>query len=198
MLTGLTTYHGDTDLERKQSNQTAEFIYVATDNTGERVEYACLLANCFPKQLNTDVFNYTAGDHGIVETDIPFTCTLYESININKVACKLIEKYKILANSLNFFSGYTPDGNSRTGIMRTSNGSYYDAASGEITPFSDSDYANSMSPIAYITGNGDVGTRAGKTTYNNAISYESPKTQRRNGKNVTVLDDATTPVIKRW
>lgn len=198
MLTGLTTYHGDTDLERKQSNQTAEFIYVATDNTGERVEYACLLANCFPKQLNTDVFNYTAGDHGIVETDIPFTCTLYESININKVACKLIEKYKILANSLNFFSGYTPDDNSRTGIMRTSNGSYYDAASGEITSFSDSDKANSMSPIAYITGNGDVGTRAGKTTYNNAISYESPKTQRRNGKNVTVLDDATTPVIKRW
>lgn len=134
LLTGLTTYHGESGLERSQANQTAEFIYVATDNTGERVEYACLLANCFPKQINTDVFNYTAGDHGIVETEIPFTCTLYESININKVACKLIEKYKILANSLNFFSGYSVNGDEKTNIMtqRGDKGTYYDPRSGSL------------------------------------------------------------------
>jgi hypothetical protein len=108
LLTGLATYHG-VDLEKKQSNQTAEFIYVATDNTGEKVEYACLLANCFPKGLNTDVFNYDSGTHALVETDIEFTCTKYESIQINKVACDLIDKYKMLANSLNFHSGYTVD-----------------------------------------------------------------------------------------
>lgn len=108
LLTALSTYHG-VDLEKKQSNQTAEFIYVATDNTGEKVEYACLLANCFPKGLNTDVFNYSSGEHNLVETEIQFTCTKYESIQINKVACQLIDKYKMLANSLNFHSGYTVD-----------------------------------------------------------------------------------------
>ena len=108
LLTGLTTYHGlDDRIERKQSNQTAEFIYVATDNTGEKVEYACMLANCFPKGINTDVFNYESGNHALVETDIAFTCTKYESIQINQVACKLLDKYKMLANSLNFYSGFT-------------------------------------------------------------------------------------------
>ncbi len=115
LLTGLATYHGvDPSIKRKQSNQTAEFVYVATDNTGEKVEYACLLANCFPKGLNTDVFNYESGTHGLVETDIAFTCTKYESIQINVVACKLLEKYKMLANSLNFYSGFevnVKDGN---------------------------------------------------------------------------------------
>ena len=110
LLTGLATYHG-LDLEKKQSNQTAEFIYVATDNTGERVEYACLLANCFPKGLNTDAFNYNSGEHQLVETDIEFTCTKYESIQINQVACQLLDKYKMLANSLNFYSGFTVDMN---------------------------------------------------------------------------------------
>lgn len=176
LLTGLTTYHGDTGIERKQSNQTAEFIYVATDNTGERVEYACLLANCFPKQINTDVFNYTAGEHGIVETEIPFTCTLYESININKVACKLIEKYKILANSLNFFSGFTPDNTGDGSIMkeRGDNGTYYNDVNGTITQFG-SVNDPTESPISYITA-ADGGADASQkpsSTYNNAISYET-------------------------
>ena len=107
LLTGLAHYNGaDPDIDRIQANQTAEFIYVNTDNTGEKIEYACLLANCFPKGINTDVFNYTSGEHNLVETTIEFTCTKYESIQINKVAARLLNKYKILANSLNFYSGY--------------------------------------------------------------------------------------------
>ena len=186
LLTGLTTYHGDVDIERKQSNQTAEFIYVATDNAGERVEYACLLANCFPKQINTDVFNYTAGDHGIVETEIPFTCTLYESININKVACKLIEKYKILANSLNFFSGFTPDNSGEGSIMkeRGDNGTYYNDVDGTISKF-ENPTDTTESPISYITaanGGSDISNR-NRNTYNNAISYETiPTDATYNGR----------------
>lgn len=106
LLTGLTTYNGlSNDIARIQANQTAEFIYVATDSTGCNVEYACMFANCFPKGLNNDPFNYTSGEHNIVETDIEFTCTKYESIQINKVAKALLDKYKLLANSLNFYSG---------------------------------------------------------------------------------------------
>ena len=126
LLTGLTTYHGlvNSELAAKQSNQTAEFIYVATDNTGENVEYACFLANCFPKQLNTDIFNYESGSHGLAETTIEFTCTKYESIHINKVACRLLERYKMLANSLNFYSGITDE--------EIGDGKYYNVKNGQI------------------------------------------------------------------
>ena len=106
LLTGLSHYNG-VDLEKKQSNQTAEFIYVATDNTGLGVEYACMFANCFPRGINTDVFNYQSGQHELVETTIEFSCTKYESTQINKVAAALINRYRILTNSLNFNSGIT-------------------------------------------------------------------------------------------
>jgi hypothetical protein len=108
LLTGLAHYGGASDkYSRIQANQTAEFIYVNTDRTGTNVEYACLLANCFPKNINTDVFNYTSGEHNLVETNLEFTCTKYESTQINAVAQKLVTKYALVANSINFYSGYS-------------------------------------------------------------------------------------------
>jgi hypothetical protein len=110
LMTGLTHYNGvDRKIPRIQSNQTAEFIYVNTDNTGEQVEYACLLANCFPVNVNIDPFNYESGTHSLVETEIQFRAIKYESIQINAVAQELINRYKILANSLNFYSGINKD-----------------------------------------------------------------------------------------
>lgn len=42
--------------------------------------------------------NHPAKNHK--ETEIQFTCTRYDSIQINKVACSRIDKYKqLLANS---------------------------------------------------------------------------------------------------
>lgn len=37
------------ELAYSQSNHTAKFIYVVTDRTGLKVEYACMFANCMPK-----------------------------------------------------------------------------------------------------------------------------------------------------
>ena len=127
LLSGLTHYNGaDSKIARIQANQTAEFIYVATDNTGENVEYACLFANCFPKELKNDHFNYTSGEHNLVEYQINFTCTKYESRQINTVAKALIKRYKLLANSLNFYSGIKP--NTET----IGSGIKYDLKSGQI------------------------------------------------------------------
>lgn len=109
MMGGLSHYNG-VDLDKIQANQTAEFIYVLTDNTGLNVEYACLYANCFPLNVNLDVFNYTSGQHEIVSTPIEFTTTKYESVQINQVARALLAKYRVLGNSLNFHSGYTVAG----------------------------------------------------------------------------------------
>ena len=57
LQSGLTHYGGliaSGNLEYSQAAHTAEFIYVVTDRTGMKVEYACLLANCFPKGYKND------------------------------------------------------------------------------------------------------------------------------------------------
>ena len=130
LLTGLTHYNGcDESLPRLQANQTAEFIYVTTDNTGEKVEYACLLANCFPRGIEqSKIANYDAGEHNIVELNVEFTCTKYESIQINAIGQALIDKYKVLTNSLNFYSGYEA-GDTNLGY---STGIHYDVKTGKL------------------------------------------------------------------
>ena len=108
LQTGLSHYHG-VDLPIHQANHTGEFIYVATDQTGVRIEYACMFANCMPKTIKLDQFNYQAGDHDLVKYDIDFTCVKYESPQINEVAKALLNKYNILMNYLDFQSGFTTD-----------------------------------------------------------------------------------------
>lgn len=112
LQSAFSTYHGCTDLEVRQSNHTAEFIYVVTDQTGKAdygtdnkytgIEYVCLFANCFPVNIKMDHLNYRAGEHNIVEMDINFTCTKYESPKINEIGKKLLKKHQILMDSLNF------------------------------------------------------------------------------------------------
>lgn len=105
LQTGFSHYH-DVDLPVNQANHTAEFIYINTDQTGKRVEYACHLANCFPKECKADHFNYDAGQHALVPMDIEFTCTKYESPQINEKATQLLNKFNILMNELDFNCGF--------------------------------------------------------------------------------------------
>ena len=157
LLTGLAHYNGhaatygnkdgSSVLPVLQSNQTAEFVYVSTDVTGTMVEYACFFANCFPANVRNEQFNYTSGSHELVEYNVEFRCTKYESLQINKLGQALLNKYRVLANSLNFFSGI--------------NSSQY--ASG-----------NQDHPDQYydIT-TGKLVTQGGKTTNNNSPMTES-------------------------
>ena len=103
LMSGLATYHGNKgNLPVQQSNHTAEFIYVVSDRSGEKVEYACMFANCFPKSVKESHFDYDAGSHNLVPIEVEFSCVKYESIPINYYANQLLNKYKILANHLNF------------------------------------------------------------------------------------------------
>lgn len=158
LLTGLSHYNGiDPEIQRLQSNQTAEFVYVSTDHTGEQVEYACFLANCFPQNVKNDHFNYSSGQHEMVEYNIEFRCTKYESLQINKLGKALLDRYKVLANSLNFFSGISSLEGDATGQLgdRLGPGKEYDVTTGQLvdagdaaithndnTPLSDSELAN--------------------------------------------------------
>ena len=124
---GLSHYNG-AQIPVCQANQTAEFIYVVTDQTGTNVEYACLFANCMPREIKLDQFNYSAGDHNLVQMDIEFTCTRYMSPQINNLAQGLLVKYGILMNSLNFHSGM-----SFNTLMRDGTGSTYNVETGKLT-----------------------------------------------------------------
>lgn len=135
LQSGISTYHYDgtaNDVNHNlpvcQANQTAEFIYVVTDQTGRNVEFACLYANCFPKEIKLDHYNYESGQHELVPMDIAFTCTRYISPQINEKAKQLLTKYNVLMNSLNFHSGYTDEQLYAGG----DNGSYYDLTTGKI------------------------------------------------------------------
>ena len=112
---GFGHYHGALDMDNStltyaQVNHTAEAIYVSTDPTGrsENIEYACLLANMIPKNVKKDHFNYESGNHPTVQVDVPFTCTKYESPQINLVAKALLKKFLVLRDYLNIQSGYLP------------------------------------------------------------------------------------------
>ena len=121
------------DIGFSQANQTAEFIYVATDRTGMKVQHAVHLTNCFPKKVPFEHFN--ADDptsHDLVELDIPFTCTPRRGWDVNEKAKILLRNHQILTNSLEYHTGldqYTPwinieaPGKTKTG---------YNAATGNI------------------------------------------------------------------
>lgn len=111
-----------------QANQSAEFIYVATDQSGKEVEYAALFANCVPTNIQLEQFNYTAGEHNLVEMNITFTASRYMSPQINEKAKQLLVKHNALMNSLNFNSGYTNDQLYPAG----DNGTYYDLTDGKL------------------------------------------------------------------
>lgn len=105
--TGISHYHGARELVSpnimcSQANQTMEALYVATDQSGTALEYACLLSNMVPKQSNHDHFNYEPGSHDLVDISLPFTANKYMSSQINELGKAAIQRYQILKNYLNF------------------------------------------------------------------------------------------------
>lgn len=86
---GIAHYHGairDGSVSYGQGNHTAEFIYYVLDPTATRIEYACMFANCFPRKVAKDHYNYESGDNGEVSLDIEFAAQHYESVYINDIA----------------------------------------------------------------------------------------------------------------
>lgn len=133
---GLSHYNGliaTGQLPYSQANHTAEFIYVVTDRTGMKVEYACQFCNCFPKGVNDDQFNATdPASHELIKYDIDFTATKYVGIDINKKAAILLKNYQILMNSLEFYSGITA-GAGENYTINTQLATGYDNTTGQLT-----------------------------------------------------------------
>ena len=112
--TGLSHYHGARDVAENssyyvmsQANHTMEALYVATEPTGEQAEYVCLLTNMFPRSSDHSHFEYEPGSHDLVQLSLEFTCTKYMSAQINYIGTVALNKFAILKNYLNMYSGYT-------------------------------------------------------------------------------------------
>ena len=112
--TGLSHYHGARDVDENsssyvlsQANHTMEALYVATDPTGEQAEYVCFLTNMFPRSSDHSHFEYEPGSHDLVQLSLEFTCTKYMSAQINYIGTVALNKFAILKNYLNMYSGYT-------------------------------------------------------------------------------------------
>ena len=93
--TGIAHYHGNVmgpmdDATEKirygEKNHTAEFVYFVTDPTGKFIEYACMLAHCFPEKVDRDQYNYDTSSHDATEIEVVLHCTKYESRYINDIA----------------------------------------------------------------------------------------------------------------
>ena len=99
-----------------ERNHTAEFIYYDLDPTAHYIEYACMFAHAFPKNVNKDYFNFNSGERSPVETQVQFSVMKYESRYINDLAMHYLIKDQLEYNYLNFNPLYKQHGNDPSAI----------------------------------------------------------------------------------
>lgn len=129
-ITGLTTYHGlvagseasngtlvpvfetgpsDTGeaLEPSPAWEVAEFLIIALDRSGARVEAAIAALGCVPAaQVGSDIFNHTnTGQSALQQLQLQFNCQFVQSAYINDLAARYVNQFAIFGNSLNFNPG---------------------------------------------------------------------------------------------
>lgn len=105
---GLSHYNGliaSGDLAFNQANHTAEFIYVVTDRTGMKVEFAAHLCDCMPTTVPLTHYDSNAGEHDKVELDLEFTCVMYTGLDVNEKAALLLKRNQIMVNSIEWCTG---------------------------------------------------------------------------------------------
>ena len=105
---GLSHYNGQIasgELEFNEANHTAEFIYVVTDRTGMKVEFAAMLCNCMPTTIPLTHYDSNAGEHDKVELDLELTCVLYTGLDVNEKAKLLLKRNQIMTNSIEWCTG---------------------------------------------------------------------------------------------
>lgn len=131
-ITGLTTYHGlvagsydkssntlrriftntangtELALEPSPAWEVAEFLVIALDRSGARVEGAVMALGCVPtaKVGNNDLFSMTGnGQSQIQQLDLSYNCQFVQSSYVNDLAARYVRQFAVFGNSLNFNPG---------------------------------------------------------------------------------------------
>jgi hypothetical protein len=131
-ITGLTTYHGlvagsyDTTshtyqrvftnnngsgsteaLDPSPAWEVAEFLIIALDRSGARVEGAIMALGCVPQnKVGNDLFNHNRnGQSQLQELQLTYNCQYVQSAYINDLASRYVKQFAVFGNSLNFNPG---------------------------------------------------------------------------------------------
>ena len=121
-ITGLTTYHGlvaggmsadgtyrqifstDPGLEPSPAWEVAEFLIIALDRSGARVEGAVAAIGCTPQtKIGQEIFTMqNGGNSQVLGLQLTFNCQLVESAYINDLASRYVKQFAVFGNSNNF------------------------------------------------------------------------------------------------
>jgi hypothetical protein len=129
-ITGLTTYHGlvagsvdenqapqrifkavdnqsEMALEPSPAWEVAEFLIIALDRSGARVEGAVAALGCVPaNKVGNDIFTSNAqGSSAIQSLPLVYNCQYVQSAYINDLASRYVKQFAVFGNSLNFNPG---------------------------------------------------------------------------------------------
>lgn len=136
-ITGLTTYHGlvagsvdenfvpqrifspntganaiagsssGVALEPSPAWEVAEFLVIALDRSGARVEAAVMALGCVPaNKIGNDIFNSNnTGQSQIQTLQVTFNCQFVQSAYVNDLASRYLAQFAVFGNSLNFNPG---------------------------------------------------------------------------------------------
>ena len=129
-VTGLTTYHGlvagsvengiaqrifniaggdnEVALEPNPAWEVAEFLLIALDRSGARVEAAIAALGCVPasKIGNQDIFTTNAqGSSNLQTLQLVFNCQYVQSAYVNDLASRYVNQFAVFGNSLNLNIG---------------------------------------------------------------------------------------------
>lgn len=130
-ITGLTTYHGlvagsvdstgiaqrifnvegeayGVALEPSPAWEVAEFMLIALDRSGARVEAAIAALGCVPasKVGNQEIFTQNGqGQSNIQSLQLVYNCQFIQSAYINDLAARYVNQFAVFGNALNFNPG---------------------------------------------------------------------------------------------
>lgn len=129
-ITGLTTYQGlvsgsvddsnipqrifspatgasDIALEPSPAWEVAEFLIIALDRSGARVEAAVMALGCVPaSKVGNDIFNSNGqGQSDIQRLSLTYNCQFVQSAYVNDLAARYVRQFAVFGNSLNFNPG---------------------------------------------------------------------------------------------
>ena len=136
-ITGLTTYHGlvagsvneedntpqrifapstggnilasgsGVALDPSPAWEVAEFLIIALDRSGARVEAAVMALGCVPaSKVGNDIFNSNAtGQSQIQKIQLTYNCQFVQSAYVNDLAARYVRQFAVFGNALNFNPG---------------------------------------------------------------------------------------------
>lgn len=87
--------------------EVAEFLIIALDRSGARVEAAVMALGCVPaSKVGNDIFNSNnTGQSQIQSLQLTYNCQYVQSAYVNDLAARYVRQFAVFGNSLNFNPG---------------------------------------------------------------------------------------------